>query len=144
VSHALVTRRRFDVCVVDEAGQLTEPVCLGPLRRADSFVLVGDHHQLQPVVRARTARDEGMMVSLFERLCVAHPAAVRRLSRQYRMAGDIMLLANALVYKGALQCGAPAVSEVRTLPRCAMRFRYECVGTDRECWRCRCWMHSCP
>lgn len=31
---------------VDEAGQLTEPTCLGPLLLARRFVLVGDHYQV--------------------------------------------------------------------------------------------------
>lgn len=39
----------FDLCIVDEASQLTEPVCLGPLRFANMFLLVGDHYQLPPV-----------------------------------------------------------------------------------------------
>lgn len=43
-------RRRFDYCIVDEASQITLPTCLGPLRFADTFVLVGDHFQLPPIV----------------------------------------------------------------------------------------------
>ncbi|MFB6281904.1 MAG: AAA domain-containing protein [Haloferacaceae archaeon] len=41
----------FDVAVVDEASQLTEPGTLAAINRADRFVLVGDHRQLPPVVR---------------------------------------------------------------------------------------------
>lgn len=108
-----MAKRRFDVCIVDEAGQLTEPVCLGPLRQADSFVLVGDHNQLQPVVKSREAREGGMSQSLFSRLCETHPAAVCRLSYQYRMAADIMLVANTLVYNHALQCCDSQVTSVR-------------------------------
>ena len=43
-------RRHFDYCIVDEASQITLPTCLGPLRFADTFVLVGDHFQLPPIV----------------------------------------------------------------------------------------------
>ena len=39
----------FDLCIIDEASQLTEPVCIGPLKYANSFLLVGDHYQLPPV-----------------------------------------------------------------------------------------------
>ena len=46
----LFFKRKFDVCIVDEASQITLPVCLGPLRCAETFVLVGDHYQLPPVV----------------------------------------------------------------------------------------------
>jgi superfamily I DNA and/or RNA helicase len=42
--------RKFDYCIVDEASQITLPTCLGPLRHADKFVLVGDHFQLPPLV----------------------------------------------------------------------------------------------
>lgn len=46
----LFARRYFDYCIVDEASQVTLPTCLGPLRYADRFVLVGDHFQLPPLV----------------------------------------------------------------------------------------------
>jgi DNA replication ATP-dependent helicase Dna2 len=29
INHALFAKRRFDYCIVDEASQLTLPVCLG-------------------------------------------------------------------------------------------------------------------
>ena len=50
-SSPLFFRRKFDYCIVDEASQITLPTCLGPLRFADTFVLVGDHFQLPPLVR---------------------------------------------------------------------------------------------
>lgn len=52
ISHSspLFLRRHFDYCIVDEASQITLPTCLGPLRYADKFVLVGDHFQLPPLV----------------------------------------------------------------------------------------------
>ena len=43
-------RYSFDYCIVDEASQITLPVSLGPLRFAKTFVMVGDHDQLQPLV----------------------------------------------------------------------------------------------
>ena len=52
-------------------------VCLGPLRCGQRFVLVGDHHQLPPLVRSREAIQQGMDVSLFSRLCTAHPQVCR-------------------------------------------------------------------
>lgn len=48
----LFSRRQFDYCIVDEASQITLPTCLGPLRYADKFILVGDHFQLPPLVRS--------------------------------------------------------------------------------------------
>lgn len=113
VRHTLFTRRFFDVCIVDEAGQLTQPATLGPLRSASTFVLVGDHKQLAPVVRSEEARKQGYDESLFKRLCTAHPDAVARLRYQYRMARPIMEVANALTYDQQLQCGTTTVAEQR-------------------------------
>jgi DNA replication ATP-dependent helicase Dna2 len=101
----------FDVAVVDEAGQLTEPGTLAATTRADSFVLVGDHHQLPPVVRAEET-DDGVAdlgSSLFERLIEAHPDASVLLDRQYRMAQRIQAFASREFYDGKLR---PATGDV--------------------------------
>ncbi|KAJ2316408.1 DNA replication endonuclease-helicase Dna2 [Coemansia sp. RSA 2704] len=113
VTHALFSKRRFDFCIVDEASQITLPVCLGPLLEARRFVLVGDHHQLPPLVRNAAARDAGLGASLFKRLCDAHPAAVVRLEFQYRMNAAIQRLANCLIYDGHLRCASLLVARRR-------------------------------
>ncbi len=83
--------KKFDYCIVDEASQITQPICLGPLRFANIFVLVGDHYQLPPLIRNNEARDNGMDISLFKRLSEAHPQSVVNLEYQYRMNQDIMV-----------------------------------------------------
>ncbi|BGP51084.1 DNA replication endonuclease-helicase Dna2 [Rhodotorula kratochvilovae] len=113
INEPIFVKRRFDVCIVDEASQVTLPTCLGPLRFADKFVLVGDHHQLPPLVRNSAARKGGLDVSLFKRLSDAHPAAVVNLTHQYRMSEDIMLLSNKLVYSDQLRVGAADVGNRR-------------------------------
>ncbi|KAK7689454.1 hypothetical protein QCA50_007246 [Cerrena zonata] len=110
IDHALFARRHFDYCIVDEASQVTLPTCLGPLRFASKFVLVGDHFQLPPLVRNRDAASGGMNKSLFRRLSDAHPAAVVDLNEQYRMNEDIMTLSNKLIYSDRLRCGSPEVA----------------------------------
>ena len=111
-------RLRFDYCIVDEAGQMTQPAALGPLRLASQFVLVGDHCQLPPLCRSERARELGYEVSLFKRLSDAHPSAVVRLGSQYRMNADIQLLSNELVYGHRLRCGNDDVASARlVLPR---------------------------
>lgn len=42
----LLARQHFDVVIVDEAGQISQPAVLGAIMAADSFVLVGDHMQV--------------------------------------------------------------------------------------------------
>lgn len=56
IKHPIFTRRRFDFCIVDEASQISQPICLGPLLYAKRFVLVGDHQQLPPIVQNQEAR----------------------------------------------------------------------------------------
>ncbi|KAH0623512.1 hypothetical protein JD844_006339 [Phrynosoma platyrhinos] len=42
-NHPIFARKRFDFCIVDEASQISQPICLGPLFYSLRFVLVGDH-----------------------------------------------------------------------------------------------------
>ena len=118
VNHAIFQQRTFDYCIVDEASQITLPVCTGPIRLARAFVLVGDHYQLPPLVQNRQALEGGLDVSLFRNLCEEHPEAVVELGVQYRMNAEIMSLANTLVYGGKLKCGSGAVASRRLdMPR---------------------------
>ncbi|KAJ1814693.1 DNA replication endonuclease-helicase Dna2, partial [Coemansia sp. RSA 2598] len=113
VNHPVFTRRKFDYCIIDEASQITLPVCLGPLLESSKFVLVGDHYQLPPLVCNFEARESGLGTSLFKLLCEAHPSAVVRLEYQYRMNSDIQRLANNLIYDGHLRCGTLHIADKR-------------------------------
>lgn len=115
ISHPIFSRRIFDYCIVDEASQITLPVCLGPVRMARKFILVGDHFQLPPLVQNKEASEGGLDVSLFKLLSERHPEAVVNLEHQYRMCADIMHLSNTLIYSGRLKCGNEAVAH-RSLP----------------------------
>lgn len=108
---ALVRQYEFDVCVIDEAGQIVLPATLGPLLRAKSFVLVGDHHQLPPLVASKEAEQGGLAEPLFARLAAVHPGSVVTLASQYRMSKDIQILPNVLVYNGKLKCGSTTVAD---------------------------------
>lgn len=111
VNHGIFNARTFDYCIVDEASQITLPVCLGPIRMARTFVLVGDHYQLPPLVQNKQALEGGLDVSLFKLLSDAQPDSVVNLEHQYRMAEDIMLLSKELVYSGRIKCGNEAVAK---------------------------------
>ncbi|KAL5598601.1 hypothetical protein BROUX41_003473 [Berkeleyomyces rouxiae] len=113
IHHPLFSERIFDYCIVDEASQITLPVCLGPIRMARTFVLVGDHYQLPPVVQNEQARLGGLDVSMFKLLSEHHPNSVVNLEHQYRMCEDIMTLSNELIYKGRLKCGTEALKTVK-------------------------------
>lgn len=109
VSHPVFNERTFDYCIVDEASQITLPICLGPIRLARTFVLVGDHNQLPPLVQNEEARVGGLDISLFKLLSDTHPDSVVNLEHQYRMCEDVMTLSNTLIYEGRLKCGTEAL-----------------------------------
>ncbi|MBP1987826.1 AAA domain-containing protein [Halolamina salifodinae] len=134
----IMREEAFDVALVDEASQLTEPATLAAINLAERFVLVGDHEQLPPVVQAEggkrwapehsaatdggTAAESGgdgatadrpprldLSTSLFERLHEMAPEASVLLDRQYRMAQRIQAFSSREFYDGALR---PANGEV--------------------------------
>ncbi|MCJ1311458.1 Tripartite DNA replication factor [Agyrium rufum] len=110
IGHPIFSRRVFDYCIVDEASQITLPVCLGPIRMAKTFILVGDHFQLPPLVQNKEAQEGGLDISLFKLLSDRHPESVVTLEHQYRMCADIMSLSNTLIYSGRLKCGTEEVA----------------------------------
>ena len=118
----IMREERFDVAIVDEASQLTEPATLAAVNLADRFVLVGDHEQLPPVVQAEggepwtpgEAEGESQQValgsSLFERLHEQSPGASVMLDRQYRMAQRIQAFSSREFYDGQLRPATPEVA----------------------------------
>jgi superfamily I DNA and/or RNA helicase len=97
-------RRSFDLVVIDEASQSTEPACWLPLVRCQRVVLAGDHCQLPPTVIAPEAVSGGLGISLIERVVARYGSAVtRRLEVQYRMHEAIMAYSSAQFYDGGLR-----------------------------------------
>ncbi|KAJ3206193.1 Tripartite DNA replication factor, partial [Clydaea vesicula] len=113
IKHVIFAKHRFDYCIVDEATQVTLPVCLGPLRFADKFVLVGDHYQLPPLVKNSTAKKNGLEISLFKLLSKEHPESTVFLEHQYRMNKEILALSNEFIYSHRLKCGNIKIEESR-------------------------------
>lgn len=110
--------RRFDLAVIDEACQSTEPGCWPVVLRAEKIVLAGDHCQLPPTVLSADAAREGFAVSMMERL-VGHYGddVTRLLNVQYRMNEQIMTFSSDQFYDGAL-VAAPSVANhlLREIP----------------------------
>jgi DNA replication ATP-dependent helicase Dna2 len=100
----LLAGQDFDCVVVDEAGQISQPATIGALLAGNSFVLVGDHEQLPPLVQNEAAEQAGYGVSMLKRLADKHPNAVAQLTLQYRMHEDICYLPNMIAYEGKLKC----------------------------------------
>ncbi len=109
---------RFDVAIIDEAGQLTVPAILGALRFARRFILVGDEQQLPPLVLSSEAAlrgpdgSPGLAASLFSLLkhkdddyMKEHPLAVSAcvpLRVQYRMNRWISNFSSTVFYEKQL------------------------------------------
>jgi superfamily I DNA and/or RNA helicase len=104
---AMLGGRRFDLAVIDEASQSTEPGSWIPLLRCDRVVMAGDHCQLPPTVVSREAAAGGFGRSLFERtLANLGPHIARRLTVQYRMHHAIMEFSSREFYDGELTADA--------------------------------------
>lgn len=128
----LLRDRQFDLVVIDEAGQATEPPCWIPLLRSQRLVLAGDHCQLPPTILSNDAKREGFHVSLMERLIQLSGNAIsRRLTTQYRMHEQIMQFSSDEFYEssliaadsvaGRLLCDIPGVT-ASPLTETALRF----------------------
>jgi len=103
IDSATLGQRRFDLCVIDEAGQSTEPASWIPIARADRLLLAGDHQQLPPTVISRQAQKEGFGLSLLELMMRRDgPRIARRLDVQYRMHEQIMGFSSAEFYRDSL------------------------------------------
>ena len=53
--------------IIDEAAMVTEPESMIPIQQAEQVILIGDHHQLQPIVNSKHASRNGLSTSLFQR-----------------------------------------------------------------------------
>ncbi|MFN8494762.1 MAG: AAA domain-containing protein [Caldilineaceae bacterium] len=99
----LLGDRQFDLCVIDEAAQSTEPSCWIPLPYSRRIILAGDHWQLPPTIVSPQAASEGLGVSLLARLMQPEPAALsRQLIVQHRMHQQIMAFSSQTFYAGTL------------------------------------------
>ncbi|MFW6381804.1 MAG: IGHMBP2 family helicase, partial [Bacillota bacterium] len=105
----LMADRYFELVVIDEATQATEPGALIALTRGAKTVLIGDHKQLPPTVLNQAADEQGLSKSLFERLYEVHGREFWSLLEvQYRMHDKIMNFSSEQFYSGQLE-SAPGV-----------------------------------
>ncbi|KAF4607757.1 hypothetical protein EYR40_000092 [Pleurotus pulmonarius] len=105
----------FEIALIDEASQITEPCALIPLvKGVKRAVLVGDHVQLRPTVR-HMAKALEYDVSLFERLYTGPnlPMMSRTmLDVQYRFPTELAAFPSAEFYEGKLQSAITDSQEV--------------------------------
>ena len=63
----LAEGNRIAQCIIDECGMANEPETIAAASLCDHVVLIGDHKQLQPVIKYSPAKECGLGISLFER-----------------------------------------------------------------------------
>lgn len=98
----LMSGRDFDVVIIDEATQATEPSCWIPIRMSEKVVMAGDHKQLPPTILSEKAGD--LNKTLFESLIERYGDEIRDiLEVQYRMHEKIMNFSNREFYSGVLR-----------------------------------------
>ncbi|XP_033159483.1 helicase SEN1 [Drosophila mauritiana] len=129
----------FDICIVDEATQCTEPWTLLPMRFGlTHMVLVGDMQQLPAVVLSKKAIDFGLSNSMFDRIQrslqtqLDKPGSHQlthtklfKLSMQYRMHPEICRWPNKYFYEDQLinaNCTARFGSPL--IPYCVINLKY--------------------
>jgi predicted DNA helicase len=102
LADAGIEKIHFNSLVIDEAGQMIEPLawCIFPL--ADKYILAGDHWQLPPTVLSQEATRLGLNKSILE-WAIASIPSVYLLNIQYRMRASIAGFSAQYFYKGLLQ-----------------------------------------
>ena len=93
--------KKFDVVVLDEGSQATEPESWIAARLSPKLIIAGDHLQLPPTVM----HEKELERTLFERLCKLYCDApcYNLLRTQYRMNRLIMNTVNDRMYGGRLE-----------------------------------------
>jgi len=121
----------FDVVIIDEVSKATPPELLLPMLKGKKIILVGDHHQLPPLMGQDTLEElleesdnneekneleKLLKESLFERLFRTLPKQNKTmLAIQYRMHESIMETITPFYKEGnyGLQCGLTDSDSVR-------------------------------
>lgn len=143
IDEDLLAGREFDLVVIDEGGQSTEPSIWQAVLRADRLVLAGDHCQLPPTVLSDEAVRAGMRRSLMQRLVQREGKSIfRRLTIQYRMHEAIMKFSSDHFYEASLiadvsvrghrLCDLPGVAETPMTSEPLMLVDTAGAGFDEE------------
>ncbi|MCC6289517.1 MAG: AAA family ATPase [Chitinophagaceae bacterium] len=102
-NHFTIRNLKYDIAVIDEAGQALEPACWIPILKTKKLVLAGDYCQLPPTIKSEEAAKAGLSTTLLEKAVALHPEAVSVLEEQYRMHETIMGYSSAVFYEGRLK-----------------------------------------
>lgn len=93
---------KFDVCIIDEAAQLSIPLSIAAMCRTGKYIFVGDHKQLDPII-PKGSNNEMFAESIFSRLARIYPNEINLLNTSYRLNNSLIKIPNALFYNNLLQ-----------------------------------------
>ncbi|MHA1768180.1 MAG: AAA domain-containing protein [Promethearchaeota archaeon] len=94
------TNPLFDYIIIDEASMADFSLALLGIILAKRFILVGDHHQLPPIITVDA--DPDVHISLFEKLITAYPDRSTFLNIQYRSNHKIISWSSRRIYDNKL------------------------------------------
>jgi len=93
---------KFDVCIIDEAAQLSIPLSIAAMCRTGKYIFVGDHKQLDPII-PKGSNNEMFAESVFSRLARIYRHDINLLNTSYRLNKSLIKIPNILFYSNLLQ-----------------------------------------
>jgi DNA replication ATP-dependent helicase Dna2 len=93
---------KFDVCIIDEAAQLSIPLSIAAMCRTGKYIFVGDHKQLDPII-PKGSNNEMFAESIFSRLARIYPNEINLLNTSYRLNKSLIKIPNTLFYNNLLE-----------------------------------------
>lgn len=98
----------FDTVIIDESSQVSIPLAMVGMVKARKYILVGDHHQLQPISKLR-------FKSSFQHLKERYPRRVWWLKRHYRSNATIVEFSRRYIYEEPLEFHESCYNKVLNL-----------------------------
>jgi ATP-dependent RNA/DNA helicase IGHMBP2 len=102
-NHSFIKDKKWDVVVIDEAGQALAPACFVAMAHAEKVILAGDPHQLPPTVKSSHLSVKPLHTTLLDVIVKNNTNAVFFLDTQYRMNETIMHYSNLKFYQERLK-----------------------------------------
>ena len=116
----------FDVCIIDEASQLSIPLSIAAMCRTGKYIFVGDHKQLDPII-PKGSNNEMFAESIFSRLARMYPNEINLLNTSYRLNKSLIKIPNTLFYENLL-LSASSTQEDSLLYQC--NYKSEILNSD--------------
>lgn len=101
LQHDLIEGQRFDVALIDEAGQCLIPMGMLVMNQANRSIICGDHQQLPPTVLSRSMSKKQVASSLLE-FALQQGVPFVQLHSQYRMPPSIAAFSSSYFYQNNL------------------------------------------